>query len=205
MILFMLFLAIPAVATSAGTPFSTVNFRAEKNGEMYRLSTEGYGTVDVLLERYLPDGIYRTSGKVYLVANGKKSLLRQGEVRRTILERVRNDYTFWSPVSEKDWDWYVYSCADMSQDAAKGFGNIYFDFTLGRCRNLMVGQWESAGWGGKMVMRVERNGELYYIDSEFGHVIKIGKSKGGESLMAKLTMYAQEVSRDVILNIPAVK
>ncbi len=72
----------PLLARLAGH----IIFRAEHAGEMYQVN-DGDGLPSIV--RYLPDGFYQANGKLFWVANGRRTRLPDGDSFRRILLTVQ--------------------------------------------------------------------------------------------------------------------
>lgn len=180
--------------------FDQIIFRAEANGQMYRLVREGYNPYDIFLDRWLPDGMYKSKDSLYWVANGYKTILERGSVLSTIVDRASVDATAIVPTSESDFDQYWYDCAEIREDWADK-DSAFYQNLIGMCdEGLSYGQWTKDGFQGKMILCVD-DGDLYYVSTD-SHIMKLKKHLGEHSLYYGLRQEAEKVGRSAKNHIP---
>lgn len=180
--------------------FDKIIFRAEANGQMYRLVREGGNPYDIFLDRYLPDGMYKSKGSLYWVANGYKTVLERGSVLDTIVERASQDAAAIAPTTESDFDQYWYDCEEIREDWADKDSAFYQNLIELCNEELSYGQWTKDGFQGKMILCVD-DGELYYVSTD-SHIMELESPLGEHSLYYGLRQEAEKVGRSVKNNIP---
>ncbi|MFC1598117.1 hypothetical protein ACFL2M_01130 [Patescibacteria group bacterium] len=131
----------------------SIVFRAQHFGELYWVNTEdGLPTVN----RYLPDGFYKAGKKYYYVSEGGRFRMRKGHAWNRMVEVAGGGAVV--PVSEYDFTSMLTTCENYS--------GVADDPTYLACVDKYNhGQSLIRRLERKVIMRVEANGELYYVKS----------------------------------------
>lgn len=124
----------------------SVVLRVEHAGEMYVVN-QPYDLP--LIQRWIPDGLYTTGSRLYLVKNGYRIMLPSGKKLQRIMTVAKNGGAV--GVSESDFLALMTTCesADMNDECHQRYNH---------------GQELFEQLGGSMIMRTEHAGELYYIN-----------------------------------------
>lgn len=142
-------------------------FRAHHFGEMYWMNVaDGLATGP---HRYLPDGIYKTHNRYFIVAQGIKKRLRRNAAYDQIVafaQGGKEGKSFSVPMTEENWNAHVKTCAEIESEWNAQRDNLPYSVLFGQCeRNEIEGIWQSDSYLGRLILRVENNGSLYYVRS----------------------------------------
>lgn len=184
----------PAIAKELN---GDIVFRAEAQGEMYRFQFVGApGAWDGLLERYLPDNFYKADGKYYWVANGYALEMKKGKAFKKFMRRIGQYEPSYTGVSEEDFSSMLTTCEYYGGDRAP------YDACVAKYER---GQKIGERLQGKIVMRTQLDGSLYYVQPGGYQLFPIGTKKQiGQSLFSVIKQVAAEVSQEVMAVIPPV-
>lgn len=132
-------------------------FRAAHHGEMYWVNT---GDGLPLLNRYLPDGIYKVGKKYYLMDNGRKLKLNTQDCFSTMENHVKSGSIKYYGVNNADWTL-------MNSETVEG----------NALRKKMAG---------KIFILTEQDGSLWYVSTGINNYVHAvsGKLETTEDFLA---------------------
>lgn len=178
----------PECGTLVDSLAGKIIFRAEHLGEMYIVS-EKDELPSPIIRRYVPNGFYKTrengKTKYFLVQDSYTIPLKKSNAFYRLNNLAENDTVV--PVSENDFAAMGITCEGSSESCLT-------QYALGQ--TLFKQLW------GKMIMRVENNGELYYVnpfDNNASALIPFDNlTANSEKPFAKIKEYAVHVPASVM-------
>lgn len=136
-----------------------VVMRTEHNGEMYIVS-EPFDLP--LIKRFLPNGFYAIkqgdNKTYYLLIDGYKIFMTGKNAFQRLLDIAKNDGVI--PVSENDYGSLMMQC-EYYPDTNPNYTLVEYQTCI---KKYDVGQELFRRLEGRLIMRVEKAGELYYVD-----------------------------------------
>lgn len=145
--------------------YDKIIFRAQHFGEMYWMNTaDGLSNGP---HRYLPDGMYIANDNYFIVSQGIKKRIRKDSAYNSIVafaQGAKEGNSLSTPINEADWNAFVKTCDEIEAELSDQKNNLPYSVLFGQCeRNEIEGIWESDGYLGQLILRVEDNGSLYYV------------------------------------------
>jgi hypothetical protein len=129
--------------------------RVEAHGEQYWINTsDGLP----LVNRYLPNGFYRSGKKLFWVQEGFRTQIRKREAFATILHKAQQMDGNVTPISNADFDRMLQSCEYY------GTGSPATDAVYQACLDdVAQGRTIHTELAGSIVMKVQDAGQLFYV------------------------------------------
>lgn len=166
------------------------------NGRMYTVRAN---TNDMMtLERYLPDGIYKTGNRVYLVQDGARIRLKKGRAYRNL----RN----WAARRDLGRNVLTYGMSNIIADMQTFEENPELCGHNG-CTEAPFSAEYFRPWYGRLMTPNEPQDDqmsLYYYTTS-NNVVKLRGQMNGGSFYQFAKGHAAEVSQGVLLSLPSAK
>lgn len=133
----------------------SIVMRVEAHGEQYWINTsDGFP----LVNRYLPNGFYRSGKKLFWVQEGFKTQIRKKQAFSTILHKAQQMDGNVTAISNADFDRMLQSCE------YHGTGNPATDPQYTACvAEVEKGRATHTKLAGSIVMKVQDGGQLFYV------------------------------------------
>lgn len=157
--------------------------RVEAHGEQYWINT---GDGLPIVNRYLADGFYKAGKKHFLVTDGFRVRLQKGSAYQTVLSGVQSGDIRMTGISEEDFGtFYGIGCEEPGTEHI-------CDEQVQRREEL------TEQLAGRIVMRAETDGSLWYLDVESQEFVELSEEMDGQSFFSFVKSESTPVSKSVM-------